>query len=52
MEMIIAKPSEGEDGENTQRKADVYQNTSNFQTGLSRNLHFSLNFQKGHKDII
>lgn len=32
MEMIIIETSKNEDGENTQRKADVEQITSNFKT--------------------
>ena len=40
MEMIIIETSKNEDGENTQRKADVKQITSNFKT-VFQEMHIS-----------
>lgn len=51
MEMIIIEPSKDEDGENTQRKADVKQITSNFKTVFQEMYIFSFLF-RSHKDDI
>ena len=51
MEMIIIETSENEDGENTQRKADVKQITSNFKT-VFQEMHIFLFLFRSHKDDI
>lgn len=51
MEMIIIETSKNEDGENTQRKADVKQITSKFKT-VFQEMHIFFFLFRSHKDDI